>query len=129
MFERVTILGAGVAGVAAAWAAAQRGAALRLFDGGLGASCLAGGAVDDRPWDEVARSAEVLQSLPRASSLPEAVRIFAAALGLWRRPPERALPPRPATTPGRTPRPAGRVFPARVGTPPASKRSKPRRYG
>ncbi|MCA9623369.1 MAG: hypothetical protein KC731_30320, partial [Myxococcales bacterium] len=84
------------------WAAAQRGAALRLFDGGLGASCLAGGAVDDRPWDEVARSAEVLQSLPRASSLPEAVRIFADDLGLWRLPPEGALLPRLATSAGRT---------------------------
>lgn len=86
MFERVVVIGAGVAGLAATWAAAQRGAKLRVFDGGLGASCLGGGAVDDRPWDEVARSVEVLDAPPLAKPLPEAVRIFASDLGLWRLP-------------------------------------------
>ncbi|HHH27619.1 MAG TPA: hypothetical protein ENK57_04610 [Polyangiaceae bacterium] len=80
------MIGAGVAGLAATWAAAQRGAKLRLFDGGLGASCLAGGAVDDRPWDEVARSVEVLDAPPLAKPLPESVRIFASDLELWRLP-------------------------------------------
>lgn len=86
MFERVAVIGAGVAGLAATWAAAQRGAKLRLFDGGLGASCLGGGAVDDRPWDEVSRSVEVLGAPPLAKPLPESVRIFATDLGLWRLP-------------------------------------------
>jgi glycerol-3-phosphate dehydrogenase subunit B len=86
MFDRVVVIGAGAAGLAATWAAAQRGAALTLFDGGVGASCLAGGAVDDRPWDEVARSAEVLQTPPVAGPLPDSLRVFSGDLGLWRMP-------------------------------------------
>jgi putative NAD(P)-binding protein len=83
MFERVVVIGAGAAGVAAAWAAAQRGAQIRLLDGGPGASGLGGGAVDDRPWEELARSAEVLDTPARARPLPEAVHVFAGDLGLW----------------------------------------------
>lgn len=83
MTERVIVIGAGVAGVAAAWAAAQRGAQIRLFDSGLGASCLGGGAVDDRPWEQVARSVEVLGGSATAGPLPDAVREFARELGLW----------------------------------------------
>lgn len=83
MVERVIVIGGGIAGLAAAWAAAQRGAQIRLFDSGIGASCLGGGAVDDRPWEQVARSVEVLQSSPTAGPLPEAVRVFAQDLGLW----------------------------------------------
>jgi len=86
MFERVVIIGAGAAGLAAAWAAAQRGAEIRLYDGGVGASCLNGGAVDDRPWEQVARATEVLQLVTEAGPLPEAVRAFAHQLGLWRLP-------------------------------------------
>ena len=101
MFERVAIVGAGVAGLAATWAAAQRGAQIRLFDGGVGASCLMPGAVDDRPWDEVARSTEVLQMSAVAASLPTSVRVFSDDLLLWRLP--RAGDPlaRLATTAGR----------------------------
>lgn len=83
MFERVVVLGAGVAGLAATWAAAQRGAQLRLFDGGVGASCLNPGAIDDRPWDEVARSLEVLSQSANAGPLPDAVRVFVDDLGGW----------------------------------------------
>jgi len=84
MFDRVVVVGAGVAGLAACWCAAQRGAELRLFDSGLGASCLGGGAVDDRPWEEVARASEVLQSAPNARSIPASVVDFSEALGVWR---------------------------------------------
>lgn len=83
MFERVVVLGAGVAGLAASWAAAQRGAQLRLFDGGVGASCLNPGAIDDRPWDEVARSLEVLGQSAKAGPLPDAVQVFVNDLGAW----------------------------------------------
>jgi len=86
MFERVAVIGAGAAGVAACWSAAQRGAEIRLFDDGVGASCLAGGAVDDRPWEEVARASEVLQIAPTARPMPELVVAFSAALGLWQLP-------------------------------------------
>lgn len=88
MFERVVVIGGGVAGVAAAWAAAQRGAHIRVFDSGLGATCLGGGAVDDRPWEQVARSIEVLSASPSAGPLPEPVRVFSQDLGLWRLPDE-----------------------------------------
>ncbi len=86
MFERVVVIGGGVAGLAATWAAAQRGAQIRFFDSGLGASCLAGGAVDDRPWEQVARSVEVLSAAPKAGPLPASVRVFAEDLGLWELP-------------------------------------------
>ncbi len=86
MFERVAVVGAGVAGLAACWTAAQRGAQLRLLDGGAGASCLGSGAVDDRPWEQVARASEVLQLPPLAGTLPRSVRLFAEELGLWRLP-------------------------------------------
>src|SRR6188474_3442074 len=83
MFDRVVIVGAGAAGTAAAWAAAQRGAEIRMFDPAFGASSLGGGAVDDRPWEEVERAAEVLGMSARAGALPESVRAFVDALGLW----------------------------------------------
>ncbi|MBW2454975.1 MAG: FAD-dependent oxidoreductase [Deltaproteobacteria bacterium] len=86
MFERVVVIGAGAAGLAATWAAAQRGAEIRLYDGGVGCSCLNGGALDDRPWEQVARATEVLQHVTEAGPLPESVRAFARQLGLWRLP-------------------------------------------
>jgi glycerol-3-phosphate dehydrogenase subunit B len=101
MFERVVVIGAGAAGVAAAWAAAQRGAQLRVLDGGPGASALGGGAVDDRPWEELARSAEVLDAPARARPLPEAVHVFAADLGLWQVAADGAPPVRLCTEAGR----------------------------
>jgi hypothetical protein len=44
--RRVAVIGAGVAGTGAAWAAAEAGADVLLFDGGPGASVLATGALD-----------------------------------------------------------------------------------
>ena len=101
MFERVAVVGAGVAGVAAVWAAARRGAKISLFDGALGASGLGGGAVDDRPWEQVARASEVLGVPPLAGSLPEDVRDFAEALGLWHLPAAGSHQVRLATAAGR----------------------------
>jgi glycerol-3-phosphate dehydrogenase subunit B len=86
VFERVVVIGGGAAGLAAAWAAAPRGAQLRLVDGGVGATALGGGAIDDRPWEEVARGMEVLAQDPPVGPLPEAVHVFGAELGLWRLP-------------------------------------------
>lgn len=51
---RVAILGAGLAGVAAAWAARRAGADVTVFDGGPGSSALSCGAVDDAPWESAA---------------------------------------------------------------------------
>ncbi len=101
MFERVVVIGAGAAGLAATWAAAQRGAEIRLYDPSIGASCLTGGAVDDRPWEQVARAIEVLQLVPEAGPLPESVRSFAQELGLWRLPSQGECLCRLATESGR----------------------------
>jgi len=101
MFERVTIIGAGAAGLAAAWAAAQRGAQIRLLDGGVGSSSLTGGAVDDRPWEQIARSSAVLQTAAVAGSLPHSVRVFSDDLGQWRLPREGEPLSRLATEAGR----------------------------
>jgi glycerol-3-phosphate dehydrogenase subunit B len=46
----VLVVGAGVAGTAAAISAARAGARVTLVDGGTGASTLATGALDARPW-------------------------------------------------------------------------------
>lgn len=46
--KRVAVLGAGVAGVAAAWAAQRDGAHVVVYDGGPGASRLTSGALDAR---------------------------------------------------------------------------------
>jgi glycerol-3-phosphate dehydrogenase subunit B len=86
LFERVVVIGGGAAGLAAAWAAAPRGAQLRLLDSGVGATGLGSGAIDDRPWEEVERSMEVLGVDVSAGPLPEAVELFAGDLGLWRLP-------------------------------------------
>ena len=83
MFERVVVVGAGLAGLAAVHAAVPRGAQLRLFDGSLGASALAGGAVDDLPWEQVERACELLGASPVARALEPEVEAFVQALGLW----------------------------------------------
>ena len=101
MFERVTVIGAGAAGLAAAWAAAQRGAQIRVLDAGVGASCLTGGAVDDRPWEQMARSTDVLRMAAVAGSLPQSVRVFSDDLELWRLPREGEPLVRLATEAGR----------------------------
>ena len=54
----MVVVGGGVAGTAAALAAAQGGARVTLVNGGTGASVLAGGALDDVPWEENDASAE-----------------------------------------------------------------------
>ena len=80
----IVVIGAGVAGLAAAWVAAKQGAQVTLLDGGAGASQLSGGAVDDVPWEELERAEQASgHSLP-VSPLSEDAAAFAAALDLWR---------------------------------------------
>jgi glycerol-3-phosphate dehydrogenase subunit B len=66
----VVVVGAGVAGTAAALAASQAGARVVLVDGGTGASTLATGAIDAVPWQTAT-----------ASPLTTAVRSILEALG------------------------------------------------
>jgi glycerol-3-phosphate dehydrogenase subunit B len=101
MFERIAVAGAGVAGLAACWAAAQRGAEIELFDARVGASCLSGGAVDDRPWEEVARSVEALGVSAIAGALPVSLETFSNDLGVWRLPAQGEPLVRLATEAGR----------------------------
>lgn len=83
MSGRVVIVGAGIAGLAAVRAAAAHGLDLRLFDPSLGASCLWGGAVDDRPWEQVARASDVLGASALAGPVPPEVARFIESLGIW----------------------------------------------
>ncbi len=53
---RVLVVGAGIAGTAAALAASAAGASVTLLDGGPGASVLAGGALDLLPWEDATGS-------------------------------------------------------------------------
>ncbi|MSP26449.1 MAG: hypothetical protein EXR75_15120 [Myxococcales bacterium] len=84
--ERVdaVVVGAGAAGVATAWALARRGVSLRLFDDGVGATSLAGGAIDDQPWEEIARAASTLGLEPVLRPVSAELGEFVAALGLHR---------------------------------------------
>ncbi len=47
---RLAVIGAGVAGVAAAWSACRKGAQICVFDGGGGATQQSCGAADVQPW-------------------------------------------------------------------------------
>jgi glycerol-3-phosphate dehydrogenase subunit B len=50
----IVVIGGGVAGTAAALAAAREGARVTLLDGGTGATVLSTGALDDTPWTRAA---------------------------------------------------------------------------
>jgi glycerol-3-phosphate dehydrogenase subunit B len=63
---RVVVVGAGVAGTAAAIAAARAGADVTILDGGTGASTLATGALDFVPWSRVSETAPAISSEARA---------------------------------------------------------------
>jgi glycerol-3-phosphate dehydrogenase subunit B len=58
--KNVVVVGGGVAGTAAALAAARAGASVTLVDGGTGASTLSTGALDDLPWTQASRPPDAL---------------------------------------------------------------------
>jgi glycerol-3-phosphate dehydrogenase subunit B len=99
----ILVIGAGVAGLAAAWSARARGAQVTVLAAGIGETALAGGAVDDIPWEHLERAARLLGAELPAGELPARTRQFAAELGLWDLP--QATAARVATAAGRT-RPA-----------------------
>lgn len=104
MARSILVIGAGVAGLAAAWSARQRGAQVTVISAGVGETALASGAVDDVPWEQLERAARLLGSDLPSGGLPTAVGQFAADLGLWDLP--LAAVARLATV-------AGRIRPAR----------------
>ncbi|MGK4008794.1 FAD-binding protein [Sorangium sp. So ce1036] len=105
MARSIVVIGAGVAGLAAAWSARRRGAQVTVISAGVGETALAGGAVDDVPWDQLERAARLLGGDLPAGDLAPAARQFAAELGLWDVP--QAAAARLATV-------AGRIRPARA---------------
>ena len=101
-FPKVVVVGQGIAGTAAAWRAAELGAAVTVVAAGAGASTLASGALDHTPWEDLVRAARTTGAEPACGPLDEGVFAFAEALGSWRIP--RAGDPmtRLATLAGRT---------------------------
>jgi glycerol-3-phosphate dehydrogenase subunit B len=79
----VVVLGAGLAGLAAAFGAARAGRAVTIVSTGAGATALAPGAIDDVPWERAAHAARVAGVPLAARRLGDDVRAFADALGLW----------------------------------------------
>jgi glycerol-3-phosphate dehydrogenase subunit B len=76
--NRVLVVGAGVAGTAAALAAARGGARVSVLDGGTGASTLATGAIDAHFWQDapmqptpIARGARDILDLLGGYALPD----------------------------------------------------------
>ena len=106
MSARVLVLGAGIAGLAAAFRARRRGLETIVVGAGSGASALGGGAVDDVPWEERLRAARLLGDPMRVHALSPEVVAFSEALGLWDLPADGAPAPLVATV-------AGRLRPAR----------------
>jgi glycerol-3-phosphate dehydrogenase subunit B len=83
--SHVVVVGAGVAGLSAAWSARRAGREVTVVSRGPGASALGSGAVDDVPWEQLVRAARVLgNSLPRAAQpLSPAASELVAELDLW----------------------------------------------
>jgi glycerol-3-phosphate dehydrogenase subunit B len=94
------VIGAGVAGVAAAWSALRRGVKVTLVSRGAGASSLGGGAVDDVPWERLARASKELGAEPVTGELDADVFEFVSALGIWALPPPGGPRPRLASVAG-----------------------------
>lgn len=107
MSRRIVIIGAGLAGLSAAFAARQRGVDVTVIAAGAGASAFAGGAVDDLPWEAWLSSARSLRTSLQTRAVADDVRAFSDALGLWDLPSAEAPAPLVATA-------AGRLRPARA---------------
>lgn len=83
MTRSVVIVGAGVAGLAAAFAARRAGRTVTLVSTGPGSSALASGAVDDVLWERAAAAASVARVPLVARPIAREIAEFAGALGLW----------------------------------------------
>ncbi len=83
MTRRIVIVGAGLAGLAAAWSARRQGYEVTIVSAGAGASALGGGAVDDVPWEQLVRASRALGLSPQARPLADDVFAFSHDLGAW----------------------------------------------
>lgn len=86
MSRAVAIVGAGIAGTAAAYAAHEGGAQVTLIDGGAGATIFGGGAVDDAPWELIDAAAHALGTEAQARVIDAQAAAFFEALQVWRVP-------------------------------------------
>jgi glycerol-3-phosphate dehydrogenase subunit B len=107
----ILVVGAGAAGLAAAWAARRNGHRVTVIAAGLGATSLGGGALDDVPWESALRAARLLGAHSHTGAtltapLPEQIENLAQDLGLWELPRPPYGMPHLATL-------AGRIRPAR----------------
>lgn len=84
--RRVVVVGAGFAGLAAAWSARRRGADVTLVSTGPGASELSSGALDDASWETMATTARALGERPTCGPLAEDVQAVCAELRIYRVP-------------------------------------------
>lgn len=109
--RKVLVLGHGLAGTAAAFRAADLGASVFVVAAGAGASVLGSGALDDLPWEDLARAEHIARRAGTSAAwllarpVSPGVQAFSDALGTWRIPSPGAPLPRLATLAGRT-RPA-----------------------
>ena len=106
MSRHVVVIGAGMAGLSAAYAARQRNVDVTVISTGAGASALGGGAVDDLPWEAWLSAVRTLDEPLRGRPVADDIRAFSDALGLWNLPSVDAPAPIVATA-------AGRLRPAR----------------
>ncbi len=83
MSRSIVIVGAGLAGLAAAFSARRAGRSVTVVSAGAGATALAPGAVDDVPWERAASAARVARVPLVRRPLAVDVAAFADALGLW----------------------------------------------
>jgi glycerol-3-phosphate dehydrogenase subunit B len=81
--RRIVVIGAGIAGVAAAWSARRKGHDVTIVSAGVGASALGSGAVDDVPWEQLVRSSRALGLAPRARPLSDDIHAFSSDLGAF----------------------------------------------
>ncbi len=106
MSRHVVIIGAGIAGLSAAFSARARGIDVTVVSATVGATALGCGAVDDLPWEAWYSAARTLGEPLRLRAVSDEVRAFSETLGLWDLPPVGAPTPLVATA-------AGRLRPAR----------------
>ena len=101
MSRHVVIIGAGIAGLSAAYAARERGIAVTVVSATVGASALSCGAVDDLPWEAWFSAARTLGEPLRLRAVSADVRAFSETLGLWDLPEIDVPAPVVATAAGR----------------------------
>jgi glycerol-3-phosphate dehydrogenase subunit B len=98
--SRVIVVGAGFAGLAAAWSAQRRGADVTLVSTGPGASEMSSGALDEALWETIRAATLALGEHATCGPLADEVHALCAALAIFRLPAAGEAMPILATTAG-----------------------------